>query len=368
MILALLSGKAFQDTILFRKGNKMWKKVVMGILIVISGLGGFFAAKAQVTFYNSMNQVNRDYDTVLENVDLKGIKVNSDDDIVNILVIGNDARKEKSGFSSAGLTDTMIIATMDLKHKTLKTTSLMRDLYVEIPGHGYNKLNAANSFGGIELLYKTIAKNFNIELDGYVNIGFEAFVDVVDAVDGVEVELTESEVEYLNTTNYIRKKKYRNVKVGKQTLNGAQALGYCRIRKKGVTINGLANDYGRTWRQRTVMNAVFDKVKKMPYTEWIKIANKLLKHIKTDLSNEKIISYATDGLMMGTTTIHQLQIPINGYYRGSRNGEYKVGSCIIMTDGVGTTWSNSANAEALNKFVFKYDGKGNFKYGTFENK
>ena len=79
-------------------------------------------------------------------------------------------------------------------------------------GHGYNKLNAANSFGGIELLYKTIAKNFNIELDGYVEIGFKAFQDIVDAVGGVEVELTESEVSYLNSTNYIRNKKYRDVK------------------------------------------------------------------------------------------------------------------------------------------------------------
>lgn len=345
----------------------MWKKIVMGILVVISGLAGFLAAKAQVTLYDSMNQINRDYDTVLENVDLEGIKVNSDDDIVNILVIGNDAREEKSGFTSAGLTDTMIIATMDMKHNTLKTTSLMRDLYVEIPGYGYNKLNAANSFGGIELLYKTIATNFNIELDGYVDLGFEAFVDVVDAVGGVEVELTESEVEYLNTTNYIRNKKYRNVKVGKQTLNGAQALGYCRIRKKGVTINGLANDYGRTWRQRTVVNAVFDKVKTMPYTEWVGLANKVLKHVTTDLSNEKIISYIADVMTMGTTTIHQLQIPVNGYYRGSANGEFKVGSCLVMTDGTNSTLDVSANAEALNKFIFKYDGKDNFKYGTFES-
>ena len=346
----------------------MWKKIVMGVLVVISGLAGFLVAKAQVTLYHSMNQINRDYDTVLENVDLEGIKVNSDDDIINILVIGNDARTEKSGFTSAGLTDTMIIATMDLKHNTLKTASLMRDLYVEIPGYGYNKLNAANSFGGMELLYRTIAQNFNIELDGYVNIGFKAFADVVDAVGGVEAELTESETEYLNTTNYIRNKKYRNVKPGKQTLNGAQALGYCRIRKKGITINGLANDYGRTWRQRTILNAVFDKVKKMPYTEWVEIANKVLKHIKTDLSNEKIISYATDGLRMGTTTIYQLQIPVEGYYRGSRNGEFRVGSCLVMTDGVNSTWDNSANAEALNQFVFKYDGKEPFQYGTYISK
>lgn len=346
----------------------MWKKIVMGILIVISGVVGFLAAKVQVTLYDSMSNIERDYDTVLENVDLEGIKVNSDNDIINILVIGNDARTEKSGYSSSGLTDTMIIATMDMKHKTLKTTSLMRDLYVEIPGYGNNKLNAANSFGGMELLYKTIATNFNIELDGYVNIGFSAFVDVIDAVGGVELELTESEVEYLNSTNYIRRKKYRNVKVGKQTLNGHQALGYCRIRKRGTTINGLRDDYGRTWRQRTTLNAVFDKVKKMPYTEWVNLANKALKHVKTDLSNKKILSYMTDVMRMGTTTIHQLQIPLNGYYRSAYNGEVSVGSCQIMTDGTSTARNSSANAEALNEFVFKYNGKEPFKYGTYVSK
>lgn len=345
----------------------MWKKIVFGFLMVISVLAGFLAAKAQVTFYDSLNRVHRDYDTVLENVDLNGIKVNSDNDIVNILVVGNDYRKEKN-YTASGLTDTMIIVTMDLKHGTLKMASLMRDNYVEIPGYGYNKLNAANSFGGIELLYKTIATNFNIEIDGYVEVGFKAFTDVVDAVGGVEVELTESEAEYLNTTNYIRDKNSRNVKVGKQTLNGAQALGYCRIRKKGTTINGLRDDYGRTWRQRTVIKAVFDKIKSFPMTEWLGIANKVLDNIKTDLTNEKIISYATDAITMGTTDIHQLQVPLEGYYRSSESGEFSVGDCLVMTDGINSTLSPAANAEALNNFIFKYNGKQPFSYGTFTSK
>lgn len=346
----------------------MWKKIVMGILITLSAVAGFAAAKVQVVFNDSMNQISRDYDTQLKNVDLDGIKVNSDNDIVNILVIGNDARKDVGYQNDVGLTDTMIIATMDLKHKALKTTSLMRDSYVEIPGHGHNKLNSAYSFGGIELLYKSIATNFDIKLDGYVEIGLSAFVDIVDAVGGVEVEVTESEAEYLNSTNYIRKKQYRNVKVGKQTLNGHQALGYCRIRKKGTTVNGLRDDYGRTWRQRTVISAVFSKVKSMPMPDWIGIANKVLKHVKTDLSNDQILGYVTDVVTMGTTDIHQLQVPLEGYYRSAFNGEVTVGSCLMMTDGNSTDYTTHTNAEALNEFVFKYNGKGNFKFGTFENK
>ncbi|MCH5269060.1 MAG: LCP family protein [Lachnospiraceae bacterium] len=339
----------------------MWKKVMMGILIVLSAFVGFFVAKAQVMFNNSLNQVNRDYDTALANVDLSGIDVNSDDQVVNILIIGNDYREERN-YTAGGLTDTMIIATMDMKHNTLKLVSLMRDLVVEIPGYGKNKLNSANSYGGVELLYKTIATNFNIELDGYVEVGFTAFTKIIDKVDGVEVELTESEASYLNRTNYIRDKKSRNVKVGKQTLNGAQALGYCRIRKGGVTtVNGLRDDYGRTWRQRTVINAIFNKVKKLPKSEWMDIANTLLKHITTDLTNEQITEYLKDTISMGTTTVHQLQIPVQGYFRSGQNGEFSCGSCIVMTSG-GSSWDTSANAEALNQFVFDYDGKQEFQY------
>ena len=346
----------------------MWKKIVLGLLIIISGVAGFFVAKAQVTLNNTLNHVNRDYDTALKNVDLSGIKVNSDDDIINILVIGNDYREE-TGYSASGLTDTMIIATMDLKHGTLKLSTLMRDLVVDIPDHGYNKLNSANSFGGVELLYKTIAKNFNVELDGYVEVGFEAFEKIVNAVGGVEIELTESEAEYLNTTNYISKKKYRHVKVGKQKLNGNQALGYCRIRKGGTfTVNGLTDDYGRTWRQRTVMKAVFNQVKSLSMSKWLDIANDVLDgYVTTDLTNEDIIGYMKDVVTMGTTTVHQLQIPLNGYFRGGYSGEYSCGSCIVMTDGTNTTWDTSANAEALNKFIFEYDGKEDFSYGTFTN-
>ena len=344
----------------------MWKKVLMGILLVLSATAGFFVAKAQVLYNNSLNQINRDYDTAIANVDLSGIHVNSDDQIVNILVIGNDYREER-GYGASGLTDTMIIATMDMKHGTLKTASLMRDLVVEIPGHGKNKLNSANSFGGIELLYKTIATNFNIELDGYVEVGFAAFTKIIDKVGGIELELTESEASYLNSTNYIRNKKSRYVKVRKQTLNGAQALGYCRIRKGGVTtIIGLRDDYGRTWRQRTTINAVFNKIKKLPMTDWLDIANVVLKNVTTDLTNEQITEYLKDAVSLGTTTINQMQIPVQGYFRSGYNGEYSCGSCIVMTSG-GTAWDTSANAEALNQFVFDYDGKEEFKYSRSDS-
>lgn len=344
----------------------MWKKVIMSFLLILSGVAGFFIAKAQVTFNNTLSHINRDYDTVLKDVDLSGIKVNSDEDIVNILIVGNDYREEKF-YEAAGLTDTMIIATMDTKHGTLKLTSLMRDMLVDIPDHGQNKLNAANSFGGIELLYKTIAQNFNIELDGYVEVGFAAFEKIVNSVGGIEVELTESEANYLNTTNYISKKRFRNVKTGKQKLNGNQALGYCRIRKGGVkTITGLMDDYGRTWRQRTIIQKVFEKLKSLSLPECLDLANEVLgDYVKTDLTNDAIVNYMKDVIFMGTTEVSQLQIPIHGYFRNSYDGEYSCGSVLVLTDGVSSERNLASNAEALNQFIFKYDSKKPFSYGTY---
>lgn len=343
----------------------MWKKIMAMVLVVMSVCAGFFVAKAQVTFNNTLNHMNRDYDTALKNVDLSGIKVNSDENVINILIVGNDYREEKY-YDAAGLTDTMIIATMDKKHKNLKLTSLMRDMLVDIPDHGSNKLNAANSFGGIELLYKTIAQNFNIELDGYVEVGFDAFEKIVNAVGGVEVELTESEASYLNTTNYISKKRFRNVVVGKQKLNGNQALGYCRIRKSGVTtVTGLIDDYGRTWRQRTIISGVFNKIKSLSLPECLDLANDILGEVTTDLTNDAIISYMKDVIFMGTTEVSQLQIPISGYFRSSYDGEYSVGSVLILTDGSSSERNLSCNAEALNKFIFEYDSKAPFSYGEY---
>ena len=351
----------------------MWRKIVLGILLVISAAAGFGVAKVQSTMHHTLSQIKRDTDTQLADVDLSDIKVESDDEVINILLIGSDKRTEKvSGYHSDGLTDAMMIATMDKKHKTLKLTTLMRDTLVEVTeAEQQRKLNSASNYGGVKNLYKTIAKNFNIKLDGYVMVEFNAFRDVVNAVDGVKVEVTDTESRYLACTNYIRKKKNRHLKVGKQTLNGDQALGWCRIRKgidkigePVVTANGLMDDYGRTWRQRTLLNAIFQKVKKLSWSEWIAIANKALRNVKTDLSNEDITGYMWDILRMGTTELYQLQIPMNGYFRKGTKSEFpnSEGESLVPTDGVSSTFDTSTTAKIIKQFVFQYDGKGEFSF------
>ena len=153
-----------------------------------------------------------------------------DKDVVNILLVGSDNGAQGSEDGDHGRSDSMMVATINFKTKELKLTSFLRDMYVEIPGHGRNKLNAAYAFGGEELLYQTLAQNFNIKIDKFCVVDLSAFEKVINRIGGIEMTLEKREAEYLNTTNYISKKKYRNVKPGKQTLNGCQALGYARVR------------------------------------------------------------------------------------------------------------------------------------------
>lgn len=205
----------------------------------------------------------------------------------NILLLGEEAIE--SG-TAKGRTDIMMIATLDTEDKCIKLTSLMRDMLVDIPGYKENKLNTAYEYGGIPLLYDTIYQNFGVKLDGYMLVGFDAFEAIINKLGGVTITLTDKEAEYLNTTNYISKEQYRNVSAGSQVLNGNQALGYCRVRYVATGDHEL-NDFGRTSRQRVVLNAIFDKYKTKSLPELALIANSLLSYITTDFTQEEFTAY-----------------------------------------------------------------------------
>ena len=114
--------------------------------------------------------------------------------VTNILLIGNDSRTA----GEDGRSDAMILLSISDKTKTIHMTSLLRDMYVDIPGHDGNRLNAAYSFGGAELLMETVEANLDVEVNRFVQVNFQAFADVVDAVGGVDLEVTNEEVLLIN--------------------------------------------------------------------------------------------------------------------------------------------------------------------------
>lgn len=324
--------------------------LVLGILLSMSA----GSALAYIKHTSDMMFSLRNYDSsgTMSDLDLSQYQLDSDTDVVNLLLVGADKNSDEQDKNVERRSDSMMIATLDVKHNKLKITSLMRDMYVDIPGYGGNKLNAAYSFGGIKLLYKTLAQNFGIKMDGYVEVNFDAFVNVIDEIGGVEVNLTKSEADNLRTTNYIKRKKYRNVKEGKQIFNGYQALGYCRIRhgKKqangrypGVyTASGKGDDYGRTERQRLTIQAILKKVKQLSAEELLELAKVIMPNVKTDVSTDDVYSYLLAMFRMGTTKLHQFSLPIEGGYSSQTiRGQ----SCLVP--------DLETNKSALKKFIFK---------------
>lgn len=335
-----------------KKKRKVAGKVFLVLGLILSVSIGSMAATIVHEGNSMLGLINYDDENNLSMLDMSKYELDKDTEIVNILLVGADKNADEQNKKGAERrSDSMMIATMDIKHSKLKITSLMRDMYVDIPGHGGNKLNAAYAFGGIQLLYETIAENFGIQMDGYAEVNFDAFVNVIDKLGGIEVTLTKSEADNLNATNYIKRKKYRNVKVGLQTINGYQALGYCRIRhgKKqadgrypGVyTASGKGDDYGRTERQRLTMQAILKKVKTLSPTELLDLARVILPSVKTDVSQKMIYTYLMTVVRMGTTELKQFSVPIEGGFTSQTiNG----GECLVP--------DLEANRNALRKFIF----------------
>lgn len=315
---------------------KLWKKILVCFLMICSVLIGHVTARVQVEFNDILSEMNRE-----GVVDLNDVAVNSqikegDERIINILLVGADKRET---WKEAGRSDSCMIATMDLKHKRLKLTSMMRDMYVKIPGHDDNRFNAAYSFGGVELLYRTIAENFGIRLDGYVVVDFAAFKQVINTIGGVNIELTKAEYDYLMKAYKNKKGTVLKLKEGMNCMDGSQALAYTRIRQDAK------GDFGRTERQRRVLQSIFKEIKKMSLSEITALAKVITPEVTTDLSNDEIFSYLTSIIMMGTTEIDQFRIPLDDTYYQDRIRNMAV----LVPD-------MEVNSRALYDFIYNNDG------------
>jgi len=231
----------------------------------------------------------------------EGEVIEAGSNIVNILLIGQDARPGETHSRS----DSMIMVTFNKEEKTITMTSFLRDLYVKIPGYLDNRINAAYAFGGKELLNETLELNFGVQVDGNVAVDFSRFAEVIDLLGGVDIELRGDEANHLNmlTNRYVLQK-------GMQHLDGEQALEYARIRK--LDSDG---DFSRTNRQRKVLNSLIEKFRNTKLTTLLGLLDDLLPMITTDLDNEEIIKYAKDLFpMLVDCTIVSQRVPVEDKY------------------------------------------------------
>ncbi len=230
-------------------------------------------------------------------------------DIFNILLIGVDSRK--NNFS--GRSDVMMLFSINKTEKKVVMTSFLRDMYVAIPGHSNNRLNAAYAFGGSELLCETIQANFGIEVDRCVAVNFMIVMDMVDAVGGIDLDVTKAEIKVMNgyiaELNTLRGEDRDTDKLteeGYLHLNGKQAVAYSRNRYVGQ------GDFSRTERQRKVLMCLYEKVKEMSLLEMNGLLETFLSQIATDLSQEDCLSLLWTALDMKNYTIESLSLPIEG--------------------------------------------------------
>lgn len=242
--------------------------------------------------------VNTGTEDAEDEEELVYVPLNGDDNVINIMLIGQDRLPGQGRTRS----DTMILLTVNKKTKEMTMTSFMRDMYVSIPGYEKNKMNATYAFGGMKLLNKTLAMNFGVHVDGNIEVDFDGFTKVVDMVGGIDIKLTSAEAAYLNKFGHA-------AQAGMNHLDGAAALMHARDRTSG------GSDFGRTQRQRNVLNLIFEKCKNMNLVQLNNLLTNILPMVTTDLSNKQILSYLSDIFpMLSGAEIKTQSIPANGTY------------------------------------------------------
>lgn len=298
------------------KGLTTGKKVLIIIATILifslSALGSYL-----LSMVGKLNNVGlNDSDLGIEK------SKNTSSKIKNIVLFGIDQTD-----GDIGRSDAIIIATVDSLHKKLKLTSISRDSYVNIEGHGYDKLNHAYAYGQEELAIKTINQTFGLDITDYAKVNFNNLKDIIDTLGGIDITVEDSELGDLNGVISAS---------GRQHVNGTQALAYSRIRKNS------GGDDSRTERQRMLLTEIFNKVSTVGILKLPSMVNDILHHVQTSLSTSEVLSLGTKVLTSGMTDIEQLRFPLAEHSKGD------------LIDGVYyTTFDEEVTKEQIQKYIYE---------------
>ena len=236
--------------------------------------------------------------------------------VMNILLIGTDGRDQQADSRADSRSDSIIVVSVCPKQKKIYMTSILRDSYVDIPGYGMNRINHAFQMGGPQLLVQTIEQNFGIRIDNYAKVDFYSFVDIVDAINGVQIDVTNEEVHYVNAylseINQLMGLDAQDSFLpegqgGTYILNGRQALAYSRIRYIGT-------DFGRTARQRLVLQAAADRIRQGGIKMALKAGETVLSKITTDISDLEMTMLVFRAVFLLRYDLVSARIPYDGLW------------------------------------------------------
>lgn len=317
------------------KGKKITIWILGVILVVILGaVGGVYFYGNYL--FNKLEKVEIDKDNIGITEEVEEKLSQYSDSIINIALFGVDAVD-----GEAGRSDSIMIATIDTVHKKLKLTSIMRDSYVAIDGHGNDKLNHAYAFGGPQLAIKTLNENFDLNIEDFASVNFETLPKIIDKIGGIELDIDADELEYVN--GYIAHLNNINgtsepaiESTGLQHVSGTQALAYCRIR---YTSGG---DYKRTERHREVLTKIFEKIETLPATSYPSLLLEVLPMVNTSLTYNEILDLGTEVLKLGDSSMELERFPLDDYCEGK------------MIDGIYyLSFDKETTVEQLHNYIFE---------------
>lgn len=304
--------------------------ILIGVIVTIC-LSGF----GYVYF-----KLNKMYvkDEAVKNTEEQGTMVEG---ITNILLVGTDGEYIEKWNRS----DSMMVVTIDSKNKDIRISSIARDTYVDIPGYSTEKLTHAYAYEGIDLLKEVFKVNFNLNIDKYIAVNFVSFMDIMDELGGVEVNVEEKDIKEINKyidacygyyKNKDEKDKEYITKSGVQRLNGYQALAFSRIRYTDSAFH-------REARHREVAESVYKEFAQKGVETYKKCAEIILNNTKTNISPIEMMNLAYTVLKINDKDIDQFQFPLE---------EYRNGHIINKQKGWVLEWDKEPNLEAWHKFIF----------------
>lgn len=291
-----------------QKFKKMWiANIAICLVSVIFILGG----SACIYAYSSISRIN--YNKFPENSSSTSSKspssstvessttsynmgtipdtLKSDNDVLNIMLFGADKKVDGEAY---GRSDSMILLSINNRTGDLVMTSFLRDLWVEIPGYFPHRINTSYALGGAELAIETIEYNFGVDIDRYAIVDFDSFTNIIDTLGGIDLELTDEEIDYINwqcwKNKQVETRHEITAKAGVVHLNGRQALWYSRDR------DSAGSDWDRTNRQRIVLNTIMKDMKQSNLAQIMSIIYQVGPMIETDLDKGEIVYLAQNAL------------------------------------------------------------------------
>lgn len=312
-------------------GLKIFCVLLVLVLLFVGGAGAYGYSRVK----SILSAVN--YRPLSQNQHIASSELASADYVKNILLIGVDAREGEEAEKTRS--DTMMLVSIDTRNQQIKLTSFLRDMYVEIPDYREDKLNAAQSRGGTQLLLDTLEYNFKVDIDNYMLVSFDMFTAIIDELGGVDVEITEKEAKYINSKDHMSRDDGfafpEELSGGMQHFTGAQALWYSRIRY-------LDSDFMRTGRQRKVITAIVKKAVGTSPVELLDMVEKIMPLVTTDLTEEEMMDIGMHALSYLKYDTVQMQVPLSDSYKSAK----RRGQDVLIPD-------MEKNLTAFRQFVFE---------------